>query len=137
MRHSILDVDQWCDIVWSGQIYGSVHDNDWHYVLKIHAHDYYSGAGNRIFQWRPAAEVDRGSCSTYTASLGYGGATVSSSEDVCPHKLEPETSSKFDAFGTEWFGCAQGDGVEGAPSVDTDQNGPGAYYPATVNVYIA
>lgn len=113
--------------------------NDTHSVgyrlWYFHAWVGYNENGNHLIKWNPSSTATRGSCSNYTASIGYGSSSISSSQTVCPDRLDPTENTASN--GVKWTGCDYQNYTEGAPSTDVEYNGPGADISATAKATIA
>lgn len=104
-------------------------------LTYFHAWVGYNQSGNHLVRWSPSATVTRGSCSTYTASVGYSSSSISSAQTVCPDRLDPTQNTASN--GVAWRGCDYHKYTEGAPSTDVEYNGPGASTTATAKATIS
>ena len=93
----------------------------WNTLESLTAYVNY-GANNTIVQWKPGSSVPEGNCSTVSLSLSYDNVGLSDSETVCPDREDPYGTGTANKFGAQWSGCDTSNYVEGADSVDVDNN---------------
>jgi hypothetical protein len=94
------------------------------------------GANNSIFNWAPNATISVGSCTSYTASLGYNGSGVSATTNICD-QLSPYDANTGTQFGSTWGTCDWQGNTEGNASTDIDNNPSNASASVTLHVSIS
>jgi hypothetical protein len=117
----------------------------WYLGLKISASARYGGgenlfefsgyssasqSNNSLASYSPQSTVPitNNDCTTETASLGYNGTGLASTETVCPDNWGPYFNGNA-GFGSIWKGCSPDDGSiwEGAPSVSVMNDPDGGH----------
>lgn len=93
-------------------------------------------SGNTMVQWAPTGSFHPSACKSYTASLTYGGFSVSVPATYCPNTMDIYTGT-LGGQGIEefWHGCVW-PGSVGFNPIDTVHNPPSASYNATLHAYM-
>lgn len=84
----------------SNKITGRVSDAINRMTGLSHLTSWYSG--NAYVDWAPSSTISKGSCSTVQASVGYGPASLSLSDMICPSSLSPIWAYSNLGFGGKW-----------------------------------
>jgi hypothetical protein len=88
------------------------------------------GSGNTEVSWNPTGYEPQSNCGTMTASVDFGGISLSQPLDVCPDGFGPTSGLN----GGRWTGCSYT--AEGAPAVNVEHSPPDASAAVTISVKI-